>query len=148
MDSCKLIICVSLTSIKGNNTQAVIHTILFNTDTALNKIKMKVFVALLLVVVVAYVSAHGPHHKMQEMLCESNDEIVKTALKDCWQKAGEFNDKFEQCKTSLGATSDEDLCTKWEDVNTCAHESQAHKKSGYGQVVSCINKAYSSWKSG
>ncbi|XP_022236344.1 uncharacterized protein LOC106476900 [Limulus polyphemus] len=118
VDSCELIIGVALVTIKGNNTQVIIRSPQFSTDTTLTKIRMKVLVAVLLVVVVVvYVSGHGPHHKMHEMLCESNDENVKTALKDCWQKATEFNNKFEQCKTTLSAISDEDLCTKWDEVS-------------------------------
>ncbi|XP_076372789.1 uncharacterized protein LOC143257636 isoform X2 [Tachypleus tridentatus] len=108
---------------------------------------MKGIFATTLLTAVLYVSAHGPHDEMYELLCESNDEYFVKGVKQCWKKGPqEFQDLFSSCQEKLSAKSDEKLCKSWDAMMNCTHEDFDHKEDDYKEATECIFKLYRKYK--
>ncbi|XP_076346413.1 uncharacterized protein LOC143244866 isoform X2 [Tachypleus tridentatus] len=108
---------------------------------------MKLVTAVILLTAVVYVNTHGPHNKMEEMLCDSGDQEVEKALKNCWTfEPAEYKTIFKECRANLDAETDAKLCAKWDEVFDCSHIGYNHKESDYQKVTDCINEEYAAWK--
>ncbi|XP_076372790.1 uncharacterized protein LOC143257637 [Tachypleus tridentatus] len=87
-----------------------------------------------------------PHQKIYDLLCVSKEDQAITDIKRCMDlEPADYKKKFDNCRDTHNATTDQTLCDKWDEIYHCAHLDYDHHTSEYEDVRKCIIKAHVEW---